>query len=172
MRNVLVFMLAGLGALTYLTSCAMTASAPVKTQLQIRQLQTRVFETPDDKAVLKAMVNVLQDDGYMIKDTNTELGILSAVKEYEEKLSFWAKLDAATSSAERRGELVKSSVVEVSANISKHGEKCRVRANFQIKTIKRDGTTKKVHQIVDEQHYTEFFAKVHKGIFLDVDQGL
>ena len=166
MRNVLVFMLAGLGPLTYLTSCAMTASAPVKTQLQIRQLQTRVFETPDDKAVLKAMVNVLQDDGYIIKDANAELGILAATKEYEEENPFFENLFVHPTREE------KSSVVEVSANISKHGEKCRVRANFQIKTFRVDGSVKKAGRIEDEQHYTEFFTKVHKGIFLDVDQGL
>lgn len=170
MRNVLVFMLAGLGALTYLTSCATTAPAPAKAQLQIRQLQTRMFETPDDKAVLKAMVNVLQDGGYMIKDANSELGILSAVREYEEKTSFWAELGAAYTNTQ--GELAQNSVVEATANVSKHGEKCRVRVNFQIKTFKRNGGTKAVRQIADGQYYTKFFAKVHKGIFLDVDQGL
>ena len=29
-----------------------------------------------------------------------------------------------------------------------------------------------VELIDDEKHYQDFFAKVHKGIFLDVDQGL
>lgn len=170
MRNVPVFMLAGFISLIYLTSCATTAPDPAKTQLQIRQLQTRTFETPDDKAVLKAMVNVLQDDGYMIKEANVELGILSAIKEYEEKTSFWAELGAAYT--DTQGELAKNSVIESTANVSKYGEKCRVRVNFQIKTFKRDGGTKAVRQIADGQHYIEFFAKVHKGIFLDVDQGL
>ena len=165
MSNILVFTLAGL---VVLTGCATTP--PAKTQLEIRQLQTRTFETPDDKAVLKAMVNVLQDDGYTIKDSNLELGILSATKEYEEKTSFGTALLAAYSNTE--GSLARNSIIEATANVSKHGEKCRVRASFQIKTFNRKGGIKKVHQIAEEQHYTDFFAKVHKGIFLDVDQGL
>ena len=63
MRNILVFMLTGLFVLVSLTGCATTA--PAKTQLQMREFQTRNFETTDDKAVLKALVNVLQDDGYI-----------------------------------------------------------------------------------------------------------
>ena len=66
----------------------------------------------------------------------------------------------------------KNSIIESTANVSERGETCRVRVTFQIKTFDRKGNVKKVKQIEDEAHYTDFFAKVHKGIFLDVDQGL
>ena len=50
---------------------------------RMREFQTRSFETSDDRAVLKALVNILQDDGYVIKEANTELGLLSATKELD-----------------------------------------------------------------------------------------
>ena len=165
MRNILVFMLTGLFVLVSLTGCATTA--PAKTQLQIREFQTRNFETTDDKAVLKALVNVLQDDGYIIKEANTELGLLSATKEVDLETAAQAVLSSFLS-------LVydKNSIIEATANVTGHSEKCRVRATFQVKKFNNKGEVTDVKQIDDEQHYTEFFAKVHKGIFLDVDQGL
>ena len=48
--------------------CATTGVAPQKTQLQIRQFQTRSYETNDTKMVMKAMLNVLQDDGFIVKN--------------------------------------------------------------------------------------------------------
>ena len=45
-----------------------TAPEPQKTQLQIIEFQTRTFQVKDQKLVLKAMLNVLQDDGYIVKN--------------------------------------------------------------------------------------------------------
>lgn len=45
-----------------------------KSQLEIRELQTRVFDTPDSVGVLKTMLSVLQDDGFIVTQANTELG--------------------------------------------------------------------------------------------------
>lgn len=171
MRNTrIAFTLAISVGLVSLTGCAVTPKAPAKTQLEMRELQTRTFETPDEKAVLKAMINVLQDDGYMLKEANAELGTLSATKEYEHKVSFGSELLAAY--ANTQDSLAKNSILEATANVSKRGQACRVRATFQIKTLDRQGRVKEVKQIESAEHYTDFFAKVHKGIFLDVDQGL
>lgn len=43
--------------------CASTAVTPRMTQLQIREFQARPDEINDTKLVMKAMLNVLQDDG-------------------------------------------------------------------------------------------------------------
>ena len=60
--------------------CASNAKPP-KTQLETRELQTRTFDTKDEKLVMKAMLNVLQDDGYVVKNAVTDLGLITATHE-------------------------------------------------------------------------------------------
>ncbi|BCB95759.1 hypothetical protein JZK55_06810 [Dissulfurispira thermophila] len=53
--------------------CATTGVTPEKTQLQIREFQTRIYDTNDVKMVMKAMLNVLQDDGFIVKKCSNGL---------------------------------------------------------------------------------------------------
>jgi len=154
---------AALGLCLALSGCA-TTGAPAKTQLQIREFQTRSFETKDVKMVMKAMINVLQDDGYIIKDANSDLGLLSATKEVDVE----SKGDAfvATLLLGKNATWAKNSAYEASANVSEFGESCRVRVNFQLKQMDNKGAVTKVAPISDEKHYVDFFDKVNKGIFL------
>lgn len=152
-------------ALAAFTGCA---TSQAKSQLQIREFQTRSFETTDVKAVLKALMNILQDEGYVTKQANLELGFINATKEYEEGLKVSELFNPFTTFKE----MSKNSIIDATFNVSQYGETCRVRANFQIKTLNRAGGVNKVKQIDSEQFYTDFFAKVSKGIFINVDQGL
>ena len=152
-----------------LSGCATTATTQ-KTQLQMREFQTRSFETSDDRAVLKALVNVLQDDGYVIKEANTELGLLSATKELDIESAGEAFVAALFGGANARW--AKNSIIEATANVTGRGEKCRVRVTFQMKKLNNRGEVMDVKQIDEEKHYQDFFSKVHKGIFIDVDQEL
>jgi hypothetical protein len=54
---------------------------PERTQLEIREFQTRDFDTADPKLVMKAMLNVLQDEGYVVKNAVVDLGLITAAKE-------------------------------------------------------------------------------------------
>ena len=161
-----VILLAGL--LTF-GGCA-TTGTPVKTQMEMRQFQTRTFETSDAMAVLKAMVNVLQDDGYIIRDANTDLGLLSASKEVD--VSSGGDIFVAALFGGANARWAKNSLYDVTANVSEYGETCRVRVTFQVKKMNNKGEVMDVKQIDEESHYVDFFAKVHKGIFLDVEEEL
>src|SRR3546814_528333 len=54
-----------------------------KTQLQIREYQTRSYENIEQLQAMKAVANALQDDGFIIKDAEVALGIISAGKEVD-----------------------------------------------------------------------------------------
>ena len=54
---------------------------PPQTQLQTRQFQTREFDTNDTKLIMKAVLNVLQDDGFVVKNAVVDLGLKSPTKE-------------------------------------------------------------------------------------------
>jgi hypothetical protein len=63
----------------FFNACSTTTNPP-KTQLQVREYQTRYFEVNDKNIIMKAIVNTLLDDGYIIKNVNNELGIITAEK--------------------------------------------------------------------------------------------
>jgi hypothetical protein len=68
-----------------LGACATTAPKPEvkKTQLEIRELQTRSYDTKDVKMVMKAVMHALQDDNFIIQQANIDLGLLTAQKEVD-----------------------------------------------------------------------------------------
>ena len=71
-------------ALIAISGCQNNLKPPAvkeMSQLEWRQLQTRTFTTQDTKGVLKALISAMQDEGYVIQTANTELGLITAVKE-------------------------------------------------------------------------------------------
>ncbi|MHC4364862.1 MAG: hypothetical protein ACYSTJ_05285 [Planctomycetota bacterium] len=140
----------------------------VKSQLEIRQMQTREFETSDTKTVLKAMLNVLQDDNFIIEQVNADLGFFNGTKvlDTEDTLAkawgtFWWGPSA---------QWIENSVIDCTANVSEFGEKIRVRANFQMKQMNNKGGVEKVRTIDDPKFYQDFFVKVDKGIFIEKEK--
>lgn len=54
-----------------------------KSQLEIRQFQTKYFEVNDKTIITKAVINTLLDEGFIINNANNELGIITAEKGYD-----------------------------------------------------------------------------------------
>ncbi len=52
-------------------------------QLEMRDMETRFFETPDTNMVMKAAVNTLQDSGFVIQEIEPDLGYLRAQKTFK-----------------------------------------------------------------------------------------
>jgi len=177
MRNFIICLCAGLiiisgcGAVDATVGAAgylFTPKRKVKTQLEIRQMQTREFETSETTMVLRAMLNVLQDDGYIVEQVNSEVGFFNASKvmDTEDKLAktwgtFWWGPSA---------QWIENTVIDCTANISQFGEKTRVRTNFQLKQMNNKGGVEKVETMDDPKFYQEFFTKVDKGIFIEKEQ--
>lgn len=156
--------------LLFIYGCATTHEElkPGKTQLQIREFQTRVFDVSDAKLVMKALINVLQDNGFIVKNAVPDLGLISAEKavDIENKtesawLSFWLGYNA---------EWKKASVIECTANVNEYGKQVRVRVSFLAKILTNKGGIKEIKQVDDEKYYQEFFSKVDKGIFIQKEK--
>jgi hypothetical protein len=51
-----------------------------ESQIQMRSIQTRVFDTTDKEFTMRAVMATLQDLGFIISDANESLGTISATK--------------------------------------------------------------------------------------------
>lgn len=157
------------------TNCTWGTQAPPKTALEIREFQTRTFDTKNQKLVMKALLNVLQDEGFTIKNADVNLGFLSATKEIDlgtgstvsDGISFhWGTPPESKEPARWR----KLKVLDATANISEYGTQTRVRVSFQQKILDNMGAVVEAKQVEDAQFYQDFFMKVDKGIFLQKEK--
>ncbi|MGH2569209.1 MAG: hypothetical protein ACRDGA_12805 [Bacteroidota bacterium] len=154
--------------LSFIFGCVPMAPKPEQTQLQIREFQTRAYETKDTKMVMKAVMNTLQDHGYIIKEANLELGLLTAQKELD--VTHHGEAFFLSLLAGREARYKKNALMEASVNVSEFGKEMRVRVNFQSKVMDNQGGVMKVQQVDDPKVYQEFFSKVDKGIFIEKEK--
>ncbi|HPU22532.1 MAG TPA: hypothetical protein PL149_00030 [Candidatus Kapabacteria bacterium] len=167
-----------------LSSCTVVTTSRQETQMtqtQIREFQTRYFDTNDVKLVMKSVLNVLQDDGYIVKNAVVDLGLVTASKEIDlsnpsrQKDDFWEQfflsLANANNNSNQREVYKKIRQIEVSINVSEYGRQTKVRANFQARELDNTGNVIKVYSVDDAKFYQDFFSKVDKGVFLQ-KQGL
>lgn len=169
MKSLVCSFLFSLTMLLSFSGCAPKGSSDIPvTQLQMREIQTRNFDTDDTKLVMKSMMNVLQDDGYILKNVVLDLGLLSAERNIDTENTGVALLQTLLVGQGARWE--KHQVMEASANVSSFGEKTRVRMTFQTKTIDNFNCPKNVTTVTDMKTYQEFFDKVSKSIFLQSEE--
>jgi hypothetical protein len=179
-QNNSILILALIGIVSMISACTIVNTfqppdAP-KTQLQTRQVQTREFDTNNVKLIMKAVINVLQDDGFIVKNAQLDLGLLTAQKEIDLSQSrgnsndFWSEffkgIDRNRSRNNNDLTYNKIKIVESSVNISEFGKQTKVRANFQVKVLDNLGNPKEVYQVEDAKFYQDFFVKVDKGVFI------
>jgi len=153
-------------ALAPLLGCAF--AEPASTQLQIREFQTRTYPVRDSKLVMKALINALQDEGFIVKHANTDLGLISASKETNVENANFALLMGLFGGDEARWEKV--AIVECSANVTEFGDETKVRVNFQVKTLDNRGDVMDVRSVLDAEFYRRFFSKVDKSVFIQKQQ--
>ena len=134
-----------------------------QTQLQKRQYQSRQYDNINKATIMKAMLNVLQDEGYIVNNANSLLGFISGVKEFstsDKTIDFEKEFGA----KKILGATV--AVVEATANVSEYGKSYRVRINFKRKFLNGYGSAIKIEEIKEEKYYQNFFSRVNKAIFL------
>lgn len=151
-----------------LSACAFGGGKPAKSQLEIREFQTREFDTKNQKMVMKALINVLQDEGFIIKNADSELGFMTATKERDVESTF--KFNYNWNDPKSPPRYAKTESIDATANITELANKCRVRVTFSKKILDNFGGVMEVGQIDDEKFYQDFFSKVDKGIFLQKEK--
>ena len=114
--------------------------------------------------VMKAMINVLQDDGYIVENANVDLGLITASKETDVE-DGWSKFFAQLGEGDQ-ARWSKNLIIESSSNISQLGDRVKVRINFRGKVLDNQAGIVDVYSVEDENFYRDFFIKVDKAIYL------
>ena len=145
--------------------------------LEVRAMETRAYDSHDVKLTLKTVLNVLQDEGFLVDYGNADLGLLHANKTISQTadqqsapaIAAW-DLNGTPSLGvpSPRGRVSSAifSTVEATANVSEFGNQVRVRINFQRKIFNWQGLVISATPISDPKSYQEFFAKLDRGLFI------
>lgn len=135
------------------TSANAKVQTPEPTALEIRQMQTRVYEIKSKKQLMEAIVNVLQDRDYIINESSYNLGVISGYRECKEKYAYVR--------------------YETSVQINElNAQSYKVRTNFMKKNIDPAGNPSTPIDIKNpETMYREFFSQLDKSLFIE-SQGI
>lgn len=169
---VCLLMLAGL-----LSGCATIPKDAFKlspTSLEDRQLQSRKFDTLDQKQLLAAGASVLQDLGYNIDESNTTLGVLTASKQADAKdtrqIVALVALGLLTGTPVAWDEKQKITLCLVIRQSLDDPKASVARITMQRIIWNSQGTIARVESIKAPELYQAFFDKLSKATFLEANQ--
>ena len=152
---------------------------------QHRALQTRMFETSDEKELLSASAAVLQDLGFQVEESSAEVGMLRAAKERGAREYGQEILQSLIFILGALGGKAVITPVDVHQQISAtlvtrrsetDASRFSVRVLFHRSIWKGDGNTGDQHippgqqsleVINDGKIYQQFFSKLSKSVFLE-----
>ena len=106
------------------------------TKLEKRSFQTRTYPSADRTIVLKGILNVLQDDGYIVYNVNSLLGFVYGVKDFDttdKNIDISKEFGLTKSRLNYNGVTV--ATLETTANVTDYGDTIRARVNFKRKLL-------------------------------------
>ena len=147
---------------------------PKASTLDIRNKQSKSFAQTDQAQLLQASIGVLQDMGYNIIESNSEVGILTATKKASavkaHQIVGSVLLTLLTGRYDVNANAVDSEQhIRVTVVVYKIATGAKARATFQRLITKTNGDTY-VETITDPSVYQEFYEKLNKAHFLEVNK--
>jgi hypothetical protein len=147
-----------------------------------RAMQTRLFETPNEKELLSASAAVLQDLGFQVEESVREVGFLRATKERSAR-EYGQYIQRALFLILSLGKLLapvdlhqKIAAGLITRPLNHDATRQEVRIMFYRVVWKSDGQTdqqyippgqQSMEMIRDPEIYQQFFAKLSKAVFLE-----
>ena len=169
---VCLVLLAGL-----LSACATIPKDAFKlspTSLEDRQIQSRKFDTLDQKRLLAAGAGVLQDLGYNIDESNAALGVLTASRKADAKdtrqIVALVALGVLTGTPVAWDEKQKITLCLVIRQSLDDRNASVARITMQRIIWNSQGVISRVESIKAPELYQAFFDKLSKAVFLEANQ--
>ncbi len=145
-----------------------------------RQLQTRQFETTDEKKILLSCSGVLQDLGFTLDETESLLGLIVASKDRDATdtgqavlamtLDILSAMGGSYGNNYQQIDSVQKIRASVVCNSSLDKSKIIVRVIFQRVVWNKMGAVSKLETINDPTLYQGFFEHLSKAVFLEGQQ--
>ena len=173
--NLVLFSLVTVASI-YLVGCQKTgvpkeALTPTYVTTEQRSLQTRQYDTLNEKEILAATAGVLQDLGFTLDESETKLGLITASKARDAQET-GKVVGAIFVAAMFGGQAVfdKEQKIRVSVVTKKaldSTSKTNVRVTFQRLIWNNQGRLWKMETLEDPEMYQGFFEKLSKAVFLE-----
>lgn len=143
--------------------------------VEMRQAQSRTFETADTRLVLKAALNVLQDQGFVIRHADADLGIVTAVMEWRSRqpnrglrvLKWVTVVPTYGASLLIPSGRTEVSAIEANVNVTPDGAKTRVRISLVSRVTGKGGEVLRVLPVHDPLAYQRLLVGLDKAVFLE-----
>ena len=160
----------------FVVSCQQTipkqALQLTQESFELRQLQTRSFNTTNEKKLLTAGASVLQDLGFAIDESETGLGVIVGSKNRDATEA--GQVAAAVAVALLGGGAMaidKEQKIRASLVTNKPSKgKTNLRITLQRVVWDTYGNISKTQSIEDPEIYREFFDKLSTAVFLDAHE--
>ncbi len=169
MRKALFGTVAGL-VLMVLCGCETTvppgALALKPEMLQTRQMQSRRFDTSDEKKILSACAALLQDLGFNIEESASDLGLVVATKDRTAVETGQVIMAVLIGGPYDRSQRFRASIV---TRLTDDHKSVVVRVTFQ-RTVWNTQNMITVNEALNKpEQYQEFFQKLSKAVFLEAN---
>lgn len=149
---------------------------PTEGYLQKRELQMRQYDTTDQVKIITSVAGVLQDLGFTLDDSETDLGFVAASKKADAvnkgQVFLAALLGGLGNNPQAVQQCDKSQVIKASVitKPSLDGGKTVVRVTFQRIVWNMANQINRVETLSDPEMYQKFYDSLSKAIFLEAQQ--
>lgn len=141
-----------------------------ESSLESRQIQSRIFNTSDETALLSSGVGVLQDMGFTLDESEKTAGLITASKTVDATdggqvaAAVFVALLGGGNMAIDKEQKIKVSFVTYPARTATGFV---ARASFQRIVWNTQGIVSRAETLTDAELYQEFFDKLSKSVFLE-----
>ncbi|PJB70574.1 MAG: hypothetical protein CO093_07905 [Alphaproteobacteria bacterium CG_4_9_14_3_um_filter_47_13] len=161
-------------AMAMLMGCAQTIPKEAlelsQESFELRQLQTRSFDTSNEKKLLSAGAGVLQDLGFNIDESEMGLGVIVGSKDRDATEAgqvagavFMAVMFGANMAIDKNQKIMASLITHPS------GKQTKLRITLQRIVWNTQGQVSKTQSITEPEIYQEFFDNLSKAVFLEAN---
>ena len=149
------------------------ALALSQVSVEKRTLQTRFFDTEDETMILSASVGVLQDLGFTLAESETDLGVLLVTKDRDafeagQLVGAIALAFLGVSMPIDKNQTIRVSVI--TRPIEDGRGRTAVRVTFQRLVWNTEGQLSRIESLNEPELYQGFFEKLSQSVFLEAHE--
>lgn len=153
----------------------MQVGQPPKSAVDLRNLQTRRFDTLDELKLISAATQTLQDLGFIVSESQVDVGVLvgSKMRNAEEagQISGQIVLTIALALLGTHHNPVWDKEQNITVTIVttpvENSKQVALRASFDRQLTNNHGHLWRAEVLLDPKMYQEFFDRLSQGVFLE-----